>query len=124
MLGNYRRKGILLMAIAISYGTFLATFSASGSYIVALVVIMGVGASSAAFDAMQWTLLQLNVPDEMRGRAVGAWVFAIGFGWIGHLGLGAAGEAFGVQWTLAGAGLVVITTGIVALLVSPVLRRI
>ena len=122
-LGNFSRKGLLLIGIAISYGTFVATFSASGSYVIALVLIMGVGASAAAFDAMQWTLLQLNVPDEMRGRAVGAWVFAIGFGWIGHLGLGAVGEAVGVQWALAGAGLSVIATGLVALAASKGLRR-
>lgn len=123
-LGNFRRKGLLMIGIAISYGIFVATFSASGSYAVALVLIMGVGASAAAFDAMQWTLLQLNVPDEMRGRAVGAWVFAIGFGWIGHLGLGALGEAVGVQWALAGAGILVIATGLVALATSKGLRRI
>jgi len=122
-LGNFSRKGLLLIGIAISYGTFVATFSASGSYMIALILIMGVGASAAAFDAMQWTLLQLNVPDEMRGRAVGAWVFAIGFGWIGHLGLGAVGEAVGVQWALAGAGLSVIATGLVALAASKGLRR-
>jgi MFS family permease len=123
-LGNFRRKGLLLLGIAIVYGTFLATFSALGSYAVALVLIMGVGASAAAFDAMQWTLLQLNVPDEMRGRAVGAWVFAIGFGWIGHLGMGAVGEAVGVQTALAGAGIVVVITGILVFLLSPSMRRI
>ena len=123
-LGNFSRKGMLLIGIAISYGAFVATFSASGSYAIALVLIMGVGASAAAFDAMQWTLLQLNVPDAMRGRAVGAWVFAIGFGWIGHLGLGALGELVGVQWALAGAGLSVIATGLVALAASKGLRRI
>ena len=124
ILGNYRRKGLLLIGIAITYGTFLATFSAPGSYAAALVLIMGVGASAAAFDAMQWTLLQLNVPDEMRGRAVGAWVLAIGFGWIGHLGMGAVGEAVGVQTALAGAGIFVVLTGIAVYLFSPSMRRI
>ena len=124
LLGNFQRKGLLLMAIAIAYGVFLATFSAFGSYAIALVLIMGVGASAAAFDAMQWTLLQLNVPDEMRGRAVGAWVFAIGFGWIGHLGMGAVGEAVGVQTALAGAGIFVVLTGIAVYLFSPSMRRI
>ena len=123
LLGNFKRKGLLLIGIAFAYGTFLATFSAFGSYAVALVLIMGVGASAAAFDAMQWTLLQLNVPDQMRGRAVGAWVFAIGFGWIGHLGLGAVGELIGVQWALAIAGAIVVATGAFALL-SPSLRRL
>jgi MFS family permease len=124
VLGNFRRKGLLLIGIAIAYGIFLATFSAPGSYVAALVLIMGVGASAAAFDAMQWTLLQLNVPDDMRGRAVGAWVFAIGFGWIGHLGMGAVGEAVGVQATLAGAGIIVIATGVLVLLFSPLIRKI
>ena len=123
-LGNFQRKGILLIGIALAYGLFVATFALSGSYVVALVLIMGVGASAAAFDAMQWTILQLNVPDDMRGRAVGAWVFAIGFGWIGHLGLGAVAEFAGVQWALAGAGLSVIATGIVAFVVSPGLRKV
>ena len=123
-LGNFRRKGLLLIGIAIAYGTFLATFSAPDSYAAALVLIMGVGASAAAFDAMQWTLLQLNVPDEMRGRAVGAWVFAIGFGWIGHLGMGAVAEAVGVQTALAGAGIFVVLTGILVYLFSPSMRRI
>ncbi len=124
MLGNFQRKGLLLIFIALSYGLFVATFSAFGSFVVALILIMGVGASAAAFDAMQWTLLQMNVPEDMRGRAIGAWLFAIGFGWVGHLGLGAASELFGVQWALAGAGSIVFITGLVALVASPRLRRV
>ena len=122
-LGNFAKKGLLLIAIAVSYGIFVSTFSASGSYAVALVLILGVGASAAAFDAMQWTLLQLNVPDDMRGRAVGAWVFAIGFGWVGHLGLGAVAENAGVQWALAVAGLSVILAAMIALSGSKELRK-
>ena len=122
-LGNFARKGMLLIVIAMFYGLFVATFSASGSYLIALILITGVGASAAAFDAMQWTLLQLNVPESMRGRAIGAWVFVIGFGTVGHLGLGAMGELFGVQWALAGAGIMVSVTGLIALSIAPGLRR-
>ena len=122
-LGNFAKKGLLLIGIAVSYGIFVSTFSASGSYAVALVLILGVGASAAAFDVMQWTLLQLNVPDDMRGRAVGAWVSAIGFGWVGHLGLGAVAEIAGVQWALALAGLSVILTAMIALAASKELRK-
>ena len=64
----------------------------------------------------------MNVPNAMRGRAVSGWVFAIGFGWIGHLELGAVSESLGVQWALAinGAGVVIVI--VVALLVAPRLR--
>ena len=78
---------------------------------------------AAAFDALQWTLLQLNVPDRMRGRAVGGWVFAIGFGWIGHLELGALGGAIGVQWALAINGGLVVLVALATVVLIPRLRR-
>jgi hypothetical protein len=62
---------------------------------------------------MQWTLLQGKAPEDMRGRVIGGWVFAIGFGWLGLLSLGALGEFIGVQWALGGAGTLVLATGVV-----------
>ncbi len=113
LLGDYKNKERLLVLITLAYGSFLMLFAASGLFPLSMVLILGVGMSAGAFDAMQWTLLQANVPENMRGRAIGGWVFAIGFGWIGHIGLGALGELVGVQWALGGAGGIVFVTGIV-----------
>lgn len=113
LLGDYRHKERLLVLITLMYGSFLVLFAASGLFPLSMVLILGVGMSAGAFDAMQWTLLQSNVPEHMRGRAIGGWVFAIGFGWVGHIGLGALGELIGVQWALGGAGALVFITGIV-----------
>lgn len=120
--GNVRRRGPLLIGITVGYGVFLLSFAASGVFPLSLVLITGVGAMAAAFDAMQWVLLQQHVPDEMRGRAIGGWVFAIGFGWAGHLALGGAAATFGVQWALAATGTAVVLTGAVAAAVAPKLR--
>ena len=120
--GNVRRRGPLLIGITLGYGAFLLAFASSGVFPLALVLITGVGAMAAAFDAMQWVLLQQHVPDEMRGRAIGGWVFAIGFGWIGHLALGGAAETFGVQWALAATGAAVMLTGLAAAALAPKLR--
>lgn len=112
-LGDYRHKERLLVVITLGYGAFLMLFASSEIFVLSMVLIVGVGMSAGAFDAMQWILLQANVPEHMRGRAIGGWVFAIGFGWLGHIGLGALGELVGVQWALGGAGLLVFTTGLV-----------
>lgn len=120
--GNVRRRGPLLIGITLGYGAFLLAFASSGVFPLSLVLITGVGAMAAAFDAMQWVLLQQHVPDEMRGRAIGGWVFAIGFGWIGHLALGGAAETFGVQWALAATGAAVMLTGLAAAALAPKLR--
>ena len=122
-MGDYRRKGQLILIATLGYGVALIVFSRSGLFPLSLVLIAGVGMAAAMFDAMQWVLLQANVPDRFRGRAIGGWVFAIGFGWIGHLLLGAVAEQIGVQWTLTASGSAVLAAGIVAIVVSPSLRR-
>ena len=58
----------------------------------------------------------------MRGRAIGGWVFVVGFGWMGQVALGAAAEAFGVPWALGGAGVLVLVTGLAALGLAGKLR--
>ncbi len=122
-LGDFSRKGPLLLGIALGYGLGLMGVATSPNLITALVLVMMVGAAASMFDAMEWTLLQANVPDRLRGRVIGGWVFAIGFGWVGHLAMGAVGEAVGVRWAIGGAGLVVAATSLIALAISPVLRR-
>ena len=105
-------RGPMLLAVTAGYGCFLVAFAASSNFTVSLVLVAGIGAMAALFDALQWVLLQGNVPREMRGRAIGGWIWAIGFGWVGPIALGAAGEALGVQWTIAGSGGIVVISAI------------
>lgn len=122
-LGDFSRKGPLLLGIAVGYGIGLMGVAASPNLITALLLVTMVGAAASMFDAMEWTLLQANVPNRLRGRVIGGWVFAIGFGWVGHLAMGAVGDAFGVRWAIGGAGLIVAAASLIALAISPVLRR-
>lgn len=99
-LTDYAHKGRMLIVVAGIYGLGVLSLGASSEVWLSFAVITCVGLAAAIFDALQWGLLQENVPDEMRGRAVGGWVFAVGFGWIGQLTLGAISDAYGVQWAL------------------------
>ena len=122
-LGDFSRKGPLLLGIAMGYGIGLMGVAASPNLITALLLVTMVGAAASMFDAMEWTLLQANVPNRLRGRVIGGWVFAIGFGWVGHLAMGVVGDTFGVRWAIGGAGLIVAATSLIVLAISPVLRR-
>ena len=122
-LGDFSRKGPLLLGIAMGYGLGLMGVAASPNLMTALILVAMVGAAASMFDAMEWTLLQANVPNRLRGRVIGGWVFAIGFGWVGHLAMGLVGDAFGVRWAIGGAGMIVAATSLLALAISPVLRR-
>ena len=122
MMSQYKSRGKLLLGAGFLYGVGILAFSGSGWFVLSMFIIVGIGFMASLFDALQWTLLQINVPNAMRGRAVSGWVFAIGFGWIGHLELGAVSESLGVQWALAINGVGVMIVIIVALLVAPRLR--
>jgi len=119
----FPRKGLLFFGITIAYGVFLAAFAMSGIFPLSLALIVCVGAAAGMFDTMQMTLLQQNVPDDVRGRAIGGWMFAINFAWMGQMALGYVAESVGVGWALAGAGGLVILTGLAAFLLSPGLRH-
>jgi MFS family permease len=121
-LGDFRRKGLLVVIVIAGFGGFLIALAASTSFPLSLAIIVGVGAMAAMFDALQWTVLQANVPAEMRGRAIGGWVFAVGFGWVGHLSMGAIGQALGVQWALAASGITLVSLGLVMLVLARRLR--
>lgn len=124
MRGYFSHKGRLLIGVTIGYGLMLVGFALSGLFSLSLIMMMGVGAMAAVFDAIQWTLLQQHVPNDMRGRAIGGWVFATGFGWIGQLALGAMAQVLGVEWALMIAGALVALTGFISYGSSAKLREI
>ena len=59
----------------------------------------------------------------MRGRALGGWNFAIGWGWIGPLALGAVAEAAGVPAALTLSGALLVVFALVSLASSATLRE-
>lgn len=122
-LNDHEGKGRMLIWIAGGYGLGVLCLGASPIVWLSFVIITSVGLTAAIFDALQWGLLQANVPDEMRGRAMGGWVFAVGFGWIGHLTLGAVSEAYGVQWALGLNGSLAITVSLIMCKVADNLKK-
>lgn len=90
----------LLGVIFLVYGIALILFSATESLWLASTVLLAVGFCAASFDVLQQTLIQLSVPDEQRGRAVGVWILGIGSAPIGHLEMGALAGGFGVATAL------------------------
>ena len=122
-VGGVRRRGLVLLAVTFGYGSFLVLFGSADQFVLALAVIAGIGAMAALFDGLQWVLLQANVAPDMRGRAIGGWMWAIGLGWVGPLILGGVGEALGAPTAIGLGGAAVIFAAVVALVAIPGLRK-
>src|SRR3546814_3118439 len=51
----------------------LGSFALSSSYVLALLLLFVAGFVELSFNSMAQTLVQLNAPPEMRGRAIGVY---------------------------------------------------
>ena len=115
-------RGPTLIAIVFGFGAMIIALASVQSLFTGIIVVAFVGAAAMMIDSLEWALLQGNVAAEFRGRVLGAWNVAIGFGWVGPIGLGVLADAAGVTVALTLAGAVVCVTALCAGL-SRTLRR-
>lgn len=114
-LGDWKRKGWLVLGGSIAFGVFITNFALSSRLTLSLVFLFGVGFSLVVCVSTINTLLQKLVTDEMRGRVMSMFVLSfIGTMPIGNIIAGTASNRFGPQHTLAVGGLTValVATGV------------
>ncbi len=112
-LGIVRKKGLMMFVIAIGFGCGQMAFSLSSNIYSFLAVLLFVNACAMAVDTIYKTLMQDNVAEEERGKAMGSWVLSIGVAPVGHLGVGALAGVLGAPGALLinGAILTVVSVG-------------
>ena len=115
--------GLMLVGVFVAFGLLVVALGNSTIFWLSVAATVGIGASAATVDALQWIMLQLNVRAEERGRVLGGWHFAIGWGWIGPLTLGAVAEATSVPLALTLNGTLLVVVAVVALVASKTLRE-
>jgi MFS family permease len=120
---HWQYRGRMLLVVFAVFGLLLIALGLSRSFVVSLVIVAGLGATSSMVDALEWIMLQSNVPDRLRGRALGGWIFAIGFGWLGPISLGALAEVTSVGRAVATGGSLLLMVALISALVAPRLSR-
>lgn len=123
-LAEVKRRGMVYLAVIYAFGLSLLLLSASGQFAAVLAALVVVAGLAAASDILTQSMAQLSVPDGMRGRAMGSWLFAIGSAPLGHLEMGALAVVLGVQGALVVNGVALIGIGILTTIVAPRLRRL
>jgi MFS transporter, DHA1 family, staphyloferrin A biosynthesis exporter len=106
-----KRQGLMLVGSTIMLGLSLILFSQTTSFVFALLVLVIAGAFQMVFLASTSTMLQLIVPDELRGRVMSLYML--------DRGLMPAGALFaGVVAYLVGAPLAVTSMGVIVVLLT------
>ena len=103
------RREPLLGAVFIGFGLSILVLAATRQIALAALVLVVLGFCAASFDVLLQTLIQMAVPDNQRGRAVGVWVLGIGSGPLGHLEMGWLVGAIGSPIALLINGMLTVT---------------
>lgn len=107
-LGDFKQKGWFVLVSSIMSGVCLLVFAVSTHPALALPGLFGVGFTMVSFFAVNNTLVQQLVTDQMRGRVMSMWILTlIGPMPLGSFLSGVAAARYGAQWTLAVCGLLI-----------------
>jgi predicted MFS family arabinose efflux permease len=119
-----KRQGLLLVGSIIVLGAFLTLFSQITWFPLALLVLVLVGIFQMLFLASTATILQLMVPDELRGRVLSLYMLDRGFMPLGALFAGATAHFIGAPLTVAIMGLIVILLTLIVAWLVPAIRTL
>ena len=119
-----KRKELLLPTALILLGVFLVLFSRMTSFSLALLVLVGVGGCQIAFMATTNSLLQMTIPDRLRGRVMSIYMLDRGFIPVGSLFAGVTAHFVGAPATVSLMGSVVILLALLVAWRVPLLRKL
>ena len=111
-LGNFQRKGWLILGGATLFGVFLILFGVTSIVFTSLPLAMGIiflaGASTSIYMITVMSTLQSLVPDELRGRVMGIYGMTWSLLPLGAMQTGAVAELAGASFSVVLNGTVVI----------------
>ena len=124
LAARIHRKGLLLIGAVGLLGTGLILFSQAPSLPVALVILAVMGGSQMTFASTTQSLLQILVPDELRGRVMSIYMLDHGLSPLGALLSGVLTSLIGAPTTVAIMGSLVLGLAVFMAVRVPRIREI
>lgn len=118
------RPGRAYLGVIAIFGFAMIGVSLSYNFGLAMAALFVVSGMATASDILTQSMLQLSVPNALRGRAMGTWSLAIGISPVGQMEMGLLIGAFGLTAAFAFNGTMLITLAVVVAIAVPSLRRL
>lgn len=119
-----RGQSRLAICGAIAFGIFLISFALSNSYQLSLILAVALGVASQFYMTIISAILQVNLPNELRGRVMGIY----GLTWelmpVGGMIAGAIAEFAGAPMAVGFGGFMVAGMAIAVAIFLPSIRRL
>jgi MFS family permease len=116
-LGRFPHMGRALLFIQIALGVLIAAFAQSRNLPLSLALLFASGMFLMALFSMSFSIVQLTVPDELRGRVVSIYMVALRGGWpLGGLVSGALADQFTAPVVITANAVILVGVALVLLL--------
>ena len=123
-LGNFKRRGLLLLLLGIAYGTGTIAMAVSPNYLMAIFVVAAIGVVQSARMSLNSALIQIQSAEEVRGRVMGVYIMIVGLFPLGILAVGGLVDVLGPRGAFTLSGGLVAAFSIYFILANPSLRRL
>ncbi|MDP2728391.1 MAG: MFS transporter, partial [Dehalococcoidia bacterium] len=120
-LGDFRHKGTLMLGTMFAFGAMLFLFSLSSWPVVSILLVTVVGAMSTMYNSSNNTILQLMVPDNLRGRVMSTLFVSRGMVPLGTAMAGALATVIGAPLAVGAMAATVVILALVVRIAVPAL---
>ncbi|MCP4750897.1 MAG: MFS transporter [Proteobacteria bacterium] len=123
-LGDFQRKGALMLLAGIIFGSSLFVFGLLSSLIPAMVCLFFVGGGGSMFMTLVMSLIMSNTPKDLTGRVMSIFIMTYGLMPLAGLPSGALAEVYGAPIVVSvGGGILFLFIGAIAIF-QPGIRKL
>ena len=119
-----KRQGLVLLISLITLGAGMNIFAWTTSFPLALAVLVAIGACQIFYMATTNTMLQVIVPDHLRGRVMSIYMLDRGLMPLGSMTAGIGAHWLGAPATVSYMGLAVVVLALLVAWRAPVVRKL
>ena len=123
-LDGYRRKGTLMLGAALVFGALVFLFAMSPWFGLTMVVMAMIGFMSMTFTTVNNTVIQMVIPDEVRGRVMSVMMMTFGLMPLGAVPAGIAAQSVGAPPVVAAGAVLFIISTLGIFVADPSLRTL
>lgn len=124
-VAHVRRQGVAVIVAVIVWGAAIVAFGLTGNLLLALMFLATAGWADVISAVLRSTIIQLSVPDRLRGRLAAIQIGVVQGGpRLGDLEAGAVGNAFGNEVSVVSGGLACIAGALVLARLLPGFRTV
>jgi MFS family permease len=123
-LGMARKPGIPLILSVVAFGVCSALFGLSRNFWLSMLLLAGTGVADTVSMIMRRTIIQLSVPDELRGRVTSANMFFVQSGpQLGQLESGLVAQVFSPTFAVVSGGVGAVIAAVTIAAKVPAIRH-